>query len=105
MTEKRSEGRGSGTLRERPPKKRIDEILKNRDWAKQHLHMRYEARRDYLQLCTEVEHLRAEAAQRSKTGLEPGELHDECVDGNPCLQRGCPRCEGYKGQAGDRTNG
>jgi len=60
MTEKGSEGRG---LRERPPKKRIDEILENRNWAIQHMHMRYEARRDYLQLCAEIEHLRSEAQQ------------------------------------------
>ena len=43
---------------ERPPKKRIDEILKNRKWNVEHMHMRYEARRDYLQLCAEIIHLR-----------------------------------------------
>ena len=62
-------------LRERPPGKRIDEILENRDWAMQHLHMRYEARRDYLQLCAEIEHLRADrpaAAQPEPRGTTAG---------------------------------
>jgi hypothetical protein len=53
-------------MQERPPKERIDDILKNRLWAIDHFHMRYEARRDYLQLCAEIDHLRAEASQRSE---------------------------------------
>ena len=48
------------SLPERPPKARIDNILKNRRWNVEHFHMRYEARRDYLQLCAEIDHLRAE---------------------------------------------
>lgn len=45
-------------LPERPPKQRIDEILANRKWAMEHMHMRYETRRDYLQLCAELDHMR-----------------------------------------------
>lgn len=51
---------------ERPPKKRIDEILKNRRWNIEHLHMRYEARRDYLQLCAEIDYLRSEIAKSKR---------------------------------------
>lgn len=54
------------TLPERPPKKRIDEILRNRKWNIEHLHMRYAARRDYLQLCAEIDHLRAIERDKSK---------------------------------------
>ena len=52
------------TQDERPPKERIDDILKNRKWAIEHFHMRYEARRDYLQLCAEIDHLRAASASK-----------------------------------------
>ena len=45
-------------LPQRPPKARIDDILKNRRFNVAHFHMRYEARRDYLQLCAEIDHLR-----------------------------------------------
>src|ERR1035441_6879127 len=47
-------------LPERPPAERIQDILDHRFANFEHLHMRYEARRDYLQLCAEIEHLRAE---------------------------------------------
>jgi hypothetical protein len=43
---------------ERPHGERIDNILKNRHFNVRHFHMRYEARRDYLQLCAEIDHLR-----------------------------------------------
>jgi hypothetical protein len=46
-------------LPERPSADRIQEILDNRQHAVKHLHMRYEASRDYLQLCAEIDHLRA----------------------------------------------
>lgn len=47
---------------DRPPRERIDEILKNRKHNVAHQYLRYEARRDYLQLCCEIDYLRAEAA-------------------------------------------
>lgn len=52
---------------ERPPSERIDDILNHRKHNVDHLHMRYAARRDFLQLCCEIDYLRAEvAAMRAK---------------------------------------
>lgn len=48
-----------GSLPERPPAERIQDILDHRHHNAHHMHMRYEARRDYLQLCAEIDHLRA----------------------------------------------
>lgn len=45
---------------ERPPKHRIDEILAHRKHNATHLYLRYAARRDYLQLCCEIEYLRTD---------------------------------------------
>ena len=50
-------------LPERPPAERIQDILDHRDYNLGHFHMRYDARRDYLQLCAEIDHLRASHAQ------------------------------------------
>src|SRR5579863_9868299 len=51
---------------ERPPRARIDDILKNRRWNIEHFHMRYAARRDYLQLCAEIDHLRIELEEATR---------------------------------------
>lgn len=41
-------------------------------------------------------HIESLAGEQTPAPRDTGELHDECVDGNPCLQRGCPRCEGVR---------
>lgn len=47
-------------LPERPPAHRIQDILEHRHYNAAHMHMRYAATRDYLQLCAEIDHLRAD---------------------------------------------
>ncbi len=66
---------------ERPPRERIDEILKNRKHDIAHRYLRYEARRDYLQLCCEVDYLRADFKQHTDAvGKFLDEIYSIMVD-------------------------
>ena len=44
-------------ISERPPKQRVDEILAERQRVARSIHS-YRARRDFLQLCAEIDHSR-----------------------------------------------
>lgn len=56
-------------VKTRPPKERIDEILKERGVISQRI-QRYDERRDFLQLCMEIDYLRAEAGAREFTRIK-----------------------------------
>ena len=60
-------------LPERPPAERIQDILDHRLFNLGHIRMGYDVWEDYLQLCAEIDHLRAEI-EGLKNGRDDGRV-------------------------------
>ena len=65
----------SSRISERPPKERIDEILDDRYRVARSIPS-YRTRRDFLQLCAEVDHLRVPILSIDNTPFDSNEVSD-----------------------------